>query len=112
MRRRLAVGVVALGLLAAGCGAQHATKAGKATGPVVLRMATRDVDFTGDPAIGYFVQRVAKVSDGAVRVRVFPYWGHGAEDAEQQIVRAVSAGKVDLGAVGTRAFGLLGVTSL
>ena len=62
------------------------------------------------PAVEYFVDRVAELSDGR-----HPYQGRGrgtedfAPGAEQQIVRDVSAGEVDLGWVGTRVFDTIGV---
>jgi TRAP-type C4-dicarboxylate transport system substrate-binding protein len=62
-----------------------------------------------EPAVGYFVQQVGKVSGGAIRVDVVNVWGgDGAPDAEQTVVRDVAAGKADLGWVGTRIFDSLG----
>ncbi|HZQ64942.1 MAG TPA: TRAP transporter substrate-binding protein DctP [Gaiellaceae bacterium] len=111
-RRPAAVAAaIVLAALVAGCGSGSATKAGKATGPVVLRMAIRDVDFAGDPAAGYFVKRVGQLSGGKLRIEVLPYFAGGASGTEQQIVRAVAGGTAELGAVGTRAFDSLGVTS-
>ncbi len=109
----LAAGAIAVVGLSLGCGAPGGTKAGKRDGPVVLRMANRDAetDFAGDPAVGDFVRRVGELSGGVLRIQVAPYWGNGQPGAEAQIVRAVAAGKVDLGAVGTRIFDTLGVSS-
>src|SRR5581483_4275575 len=84
---------------------------GRSTAPVTLKIAIRDGDFGGDPAAGDFVSRVQRLSHGALQLEVESYWGSGAHDAEQQLVRAVSTGKVDLGIVGTRAMDELGVRS-
>jgi TRAP-type transport system periplasmic protein len=101
----LAALVVAAAALAA------AATASRSGAPVVLRMAIRDGDFGGDPAAADFVSRVKRLSHGALKIEVEPDWGNGAHDAEQQLVGAVSTGKVDLGAVGTRALDEFGVTS-
>jgi TRAP-type C4-dicarboxylate transport system substrate-binding protein len=106
-----AVGATVLAALTVGCGTTTATKAGKRNGPLVLRMASRDSDPTFDLGAAYFVNRVGQVSGGALRVEVVPGWGNEKPDVEQQIVRAVTAGKVDLGAVGTRVFDTFGVSS-
>jgi TRAP-type C4-dicarboxylate transport system substrate-binding protein len=50
-------------------------------------------------------------SGGALLIQVVNSWGEFAYDAEQQVVRAVAAGKVDLGWSGARVFDTLGVTS-
>ena len=50
-------------------------------------------------------------SGGNVRVEVVNEWGKFAADAEQQVVRAVAAGQIDLGHAGTRVFDTMGVTS-
>src|SRR5438045_1361699 len=83
-----------------GCQTRSATKAGKSGGPVVLRLAARDISLDGDPAIADFVARVRRLSGGNLRIDVLPYWGNGAPDAERQIVDATAVGKVDLGVVG------------
>jgi len=79
--------------------------------PVVLRLANTNgkIDFT--PAVEYFVKRVEELSGGDFRIEVADEWGGFASDAEQQVVRAVSAGEVDLGWVGTRVFDTLGATN-
>jgi TRAP-type C4-dicarboxylate transport system substrate-binding protein len=68
------------------------------------------LDFT--PAIAYFVSRVEELSGGDLRIEVVHEWGHTLPDAEQEIVRAVSEGEVDLGWVGARVFDTLGVDDL
>jgi TRAP-type transport system periplasmic protein len=103
---------IVIPVLALGCGAGRATKAGKASGPLVLRMASRDSDQAlYDPAAAYFVSRVGQLSGGQVRIVVVSDWASQDPAVEQQIVRDVATDKVDLGAAGTRVFDTLGVSS-
>ena len=92
-------------------GGSGADKAGGSGGPVVLRLANTNgrIDFT--PAVERFAQQVEKLSGGDLRVVAVDQFGNSAPDAEQQVVHAVSKGKVDLGWVGTRVFDTLGVKS-
>ena len=114
-RRRLAALVLAASAALAGaaCGGGGARedKAGGSGKPVVLRLANTNgqLDFT--PAVDYFAQRVEELSGGDLRIQSVDEWGNSASDAEQQVVRDVSTGEVDLGWVGTRAFDALGVES-
>jgi TRAP-type C4-dicarboxylate transport system substrate-binding protein len=62
--------------------------------------------------VQYFVDQVEQLSGGALQIDVSHEWGDFADDAEQQIVRDVAAGKVDLAWVGTRVFDTLGLNSL
>jgi TRAP-type C4-dicarboxylate transport system substrate-binding protein len=64
------------------------------------------------PAMRYFMDRVAALSDGNVRIEGHYEWGSFTPPAEQEVVRAVTAGTVDLGDVAVRAFDTLGVKSL
>jgi TRAP-type transport system periplasmic protein len=88
-----------------------ADKAGGSGEPVVLRMANTYGDLGDLPAIAYFVDRVEELSGGEVRIEVVNGWGNSAPNAEEQVVRSVSTGEVDLGWAGTRIFDTLGVTS-
>ena len=115
IRSRLAALVLAAtaALAAAGCGGggTREDKAGGSGEPVVLRLANTNgqLDFT--PAVDYFAQRVGELSGGDLRIQAVDDWGNSAPSAEQQVVRDVSSGKVDLGWVGTRVFDTLGVES-
>jgi TRAP-type C4-dicarboxylate transport system substrate-binding protein len=102
-----------IALAAVGCtgGGPSADKAGGAGEPVVLRMASTYGDLGDLPAVQYFVDRVGELSGGHVRIEVVDRWGGFASDAEQQVVRDVAAGEVDLGWVGTRVFDTMGVRS-
>jgi TRAP-type C4-dicarboxylate transport system substrate-binding protein len=103
-------GVVAV--LAGGCsGAGSADKAGGSGEPVVLHLANFAGGLDQIPAVEYFVSQVKQRSGGNLRIQVASTWGDYAPDVEQQVVRAVAAGRVDLGWVGTRALDTLGVTS-
>jgi TRAP-type C4-dicarboxylate transport system substrate-binding protein len=116
MKGRARHATVALAVIAAvvagGCGGGGAgDKAGGAGEPVVLRMANAYGDLDDVPAVQYFVSRVEERSGGNIRIQLASPWGDYAADAEQQVVRAVAAGKVDLGWSGTRVFDTIGVTS-
>jgi TRAP-type C4-dicarboxylate transport system substrate-binding protein len=102
-------GIVAI--LAVGCRVQGPVgdKAGGVPGgKAVLRLATVSSQLQERPAIVDFIRRVAALSGGNLRVQVVYNWGTYAPDAEQQIVRAVAADRVDLGVVGSRAFDTMG----
>ena len=86
-------------------------KAGGSGDPVVLTMANTADSFRFSPAIQYFVDRVDELSGGALRVEAHHEWGNFADDAEQQVVRAVAAGDANLAGVGTPVLDTLGVTS-
>src|SRR5918996_3717206 len=111
--RLAALILAAIGALAAvGCGGGGGEdKAGGSGAPVVLRLANTNgqIDFT--PAVDYFAQRVGELSGGDLRIEAVDEWGNSSSDAEQQVVRDVSSGEVDLGWVGTRVFDTLGVES-
>jgi TRAP-type transport system periplasmic protein len=86
-------------------------KAGGSSEPVVLRLANTSgqLDFT--PAVVDFVDRVEELSGGDLRIEALDQWGDFASDAEQQVVKDVAAGEIDLGWVGTRVFDTLDLKS-
>jgi TRAP-type C4-dicarboxylate transport system substrate-binding protein len=86
-------------------------KAGGPGPPVELRLANTGGSIDQTPAVEYFVERVQDLSGGKVRIEVVDQWADFAPDAEQQVVRDVAAGDVDLGWVGSRVFDTLGVKS-
>src|SRR5215217_1999097 len=117
MRGRARLATVALAVIAAvvagGCsgGGAAGDKAGGAGEPVVLRMANAYADLNDVPAVQDFVSQVKERSGGNLRIQLVSPWGDYANDAEQQVVRAVAAGKADLGWAGARVFDTMGVTS-
>jgi TRAP-type transport system periplasmic protein len=117
MKGRIRLATVALAVIAAvvagGCSGDGtgSDKAGGSGEPVVLRMANTASNLEYFPAITDFVGRVKERSGGNVRIEVVDEWGRFAADGEQQVVRAVAAGKVDLGHAGTRVFDTMGVAS-
>jgi TRAP-type C4-dicarboxylate transport system substrate-binding protein len=117
MRGRARLATVALAVIAAvvagGCsrGGAAGDKAGGAGEPVVLRMANAYGDLNDVPAVQDFVSQVKERSGGNLRIQLVSPWGDYANDAEQQVVRAVAAGKADLGWAGARVFDTIGVTS-
>jgi TRAP-type C4-dicarboxylate transport system substrate-binding protein len=114
MRKRtlLTCSLAALAVMAGGCtNAASPDKAGGAEEPVVLRMANGYSSLAYEPAVAYFVERVAELSDGALRIEVVNEWANFASDFEQQIIDDVATGEADLGWVGTRVFDTVDVSS-
>ncbi len=114
------VGVMAAAttLLLVGCGIKTRSgaddKAGGSADPLVLTLASTTHSIPQQvfhPALQYFVDRVKELSHGAVRIDITQGWGAFSPDAEQQVVRDVTAGKIELGWVGTHVFDTVGVTA-
>jgi TRAP-type C4-dicarboxylate transport system substrate-binding protein len=103
--------VAGLAFLVAACASPGGTKAGGASEPVVLHIATVNADLGYTPQISYLADRVSQLSGGNVRIDHVPRVGNFAPAAEQQVVHGVAAGAFDLGFVGTRIFDTLGVRS-
>jgi TRAP-type C4-dicarboxylate transport system substrate-binding protein len=101
----------ALAVAACAGGGGGEDKAGGSGEPLVLRLANTNgsLDFT--PAVVDFVDRVEELSGGDLRIESVDEWGDFASDAEQQVVKDVSDGEIDLGWVGTRVFDTLDVKS-
>jgi TRAP-type C4-dicarboxylate transport system substrate-binding protein len=108
----VALAVIAV-VVAGGCGGGGGTgdKAGGSGEPVVLRMANAYGDLQTTPVVEQFVLQVKARSGGNLRIQVTSRWGDYADDAEQQVVGAVAAGKADLGWAGARVFDTMGVPS-
>lgn len=112
--RRRASALAAVGLvlsLTTACAnlATGGDKAGSRS-PVVLSLATSG--YGPSDALTVFVESVDRLSHGEVRINVVGAFGSYAADSEIQIVRAVAAGDLDLGSVGSNTFDSVGVTSL
>jgi TRAP-type C4-dicarboxylate transport system substrate-binding protein len=102
---------VALGAVGCSGGGASEDKAGGTGEPVVLRMANTYGDLGQLPTVASFVDRVEELSGGDIRIEVLDSYGDFAADVEQQVVRDVATGEVDLGWVGTRVFDTMGVRS-
>jgi TRAP-type C4-dicarboxylate transport system substrate-binding protein len=61
-----------------------------------------------DPAVAFFVRRVAQLSHGRLRIVLDERWGADGTPHEAELLRAVARG-ADLGWARTRAFGEIGV---
>jgi TRAP-type transport system periplasmic protein len=108
-RRLIGAAAAALGCFVAACAVSGGTKAGGASEPVTLRIATVNGDLGYTPQISYLADRVRQLSGGNVRIDHVLSVGNFAPDAEQQVVHGVANGTFDLGFVGTRIFDTLGV---
>ena len=111
LRRLIWAAAAALACVVAGCAAPGGSKAGGASAPVVLRIATVNSGLGYTPQVGYLADRVRQLSGGNVRLEDVSKVGNYAPAAEQQVVRGVAAGTFALGFVGTRIFDTLGVRS-
>ena len=81
--------------------------------PLVLRLANMYLTRANVPEIEWFAADVLESSGGAVRIKIVDGWTHRRDrDEEASVVAALSRGTVDLGWVGARVFGTLGVTAL
>jgi TRAP-type transport system periplasmic protein len=114
-RTRLAMTSFAVmaAIVAGGCGGGEPTggKAGGAAPPVSLQMVNAYGDLDLVPGVQHFVSQVEELSGGNLQIELASGYGDEADDAEQQVVRAVAAGKADLGWAGARVFDTMGVTS-
>jgi TRAP-type C4-dicarboxylate transport system substrate-binding protein len=102
--------VVALAAGAAGCAQGNLDKAGgAATKPIVLTLAND----SGDPSgVQPFADAVSEVSHGALKIKIEgPSRALGDLDSETGVVKAVRAGKAQLGVTGTLAFEGIGIRS-
>ncbi|MET0843129.1 MAG: hypothetical protein ABWY23_04730 [Mycetocola sp.] len=89
------------------------TTAGEAKpDPVTLTMYHIDGDLALDPAADWFIEAVSELSKGRITVDVTSECCGDVIDMEEQLVASVADGGADLGWVGTRVFGDLGVTAL
>ncbi|MDP3207981.1 MAG: hypothetical protein Q8M65_02430, partial [Rhodoglobus sp.] len=79
--------------------------------PVTLTLAHVDGGPELDPAVGWFVDRVAELSDGAITIEVAYGCCGDTVDVEELLVASVADGSADLGWFGTRVLGDLGVTA-
>lgn len=109
-------------LLVSACAAPptQTEAAGTSSEPRVLHMGSPYVDPDGryTPAIPLFTQRLHELSAGQLRVKlafdldgVGDYWA-ALPEGEQEVVRAVASGQLDLGWAGTRVFDTLGAPAV
>jgi TRAP-type transport system periplasmic protein len=107
---RSALIITAIAALAAtGCDGSDANKLGatKQTKAKILTVANGN---SGPPAeLEYFSRALARVSEGRLRIEFRNKWRYGEANTELDLLRDVAAGKADLGWVGSRALGPLGL---
>jgi TRAP-type C4-dicarboxylate transport system substrate-binding protein len=110
MRPHLVIAsLVALGLLAGGCG----SSASKATGarseePITLTLANTNA---GEADVGAWMNAVKRLSAGSIRIELRSSWRADEAQAERGTLADVRAGKVDIAKITARAWDTLGVTS-
>jgi TRAP-type C4-dicarboxylate transport system substrate-binding protein len=114
-RRRVSGGLAAVLLLAAGAACSDAQGVDKAGGDTaVLMLASIDEVNNNGQSFGTqaFVENLAAVSGGRLKVEVTTEFGAGAPDAEAKVVKAIATGEVDGGWPATRAFAAAGLPGL
>jgi len=105
-------------LLAVAAMALHGTavfgaKPGGEDPQAIIRLGTVDAEDRPDAAVvKHFARQVEELSDGGIVVEVVWQAAGSSTDVEQDTVRMVQAGELDLGWVGSRAFDVLGVPTL
>src|SRR5262245_6089946 len=115
MTRTVAGLAASAALVLAACASGNSSggddKAGGDAEPTVLTFADLSFSLESVLAVQDFVGRVEDLSGGALRVDVTHDWGNYAPESQQQVVRDVADGKVDMAWVGTWAFDTLGLNS-
>jgi C4-dicarboxylate-binding protein DctP len=108
------IAAAALAIAAVGCDSGEGTdKAGGPGTPVTLRLATPDrPGLPGAKAIEHFRDEVAKLSDGAVRIKPVYQVGAQTPSFDQAVADRVRVGRVEMALVPARAWDEFGVTSL
>jgi TRAP-type C4-dicarboxylate transport system substrate-binding protein len=106
----LIVGGLAAALSVGGCGGGDTQRAGStpAGATKVLRLANANGSI-GE--LQLFIDKVAKVSNGRLRIEPVNRWRKGQTRYETGLIQDVKAGKADLGWVGSRALASVGVKS-
>ena len=101
-------------VLLAGCSSGAANKAGGSHTPRVLTVGdSNSSDQADTAAIQHFAAQVDKLSHGSLRIRiVYGAGGFATPRGEERVIRAVQAGRFDLGWVGARAWDEFGVNGL
>jgi len=109
MRTRLSLvtALLVTSLAATGCTAQVSTAE-----PVTLSMYHVDGEADLEPAVDWFAERVKELSAGAITIEIERGCCGERVEVEEDLVAAVAGGEADLGWVGTRVFGDLGVAEL
>jgi TRAP-type transport system periplasmic protein len=103
------LGLVAAGAILSGCTGPSTNAVEK---PTTLTLLHVDGEAGLDPAVGWFTQRVAELSDGDITVDVDYLCCGKGHDVEEQLVNRVADGRGQLGWVGTRVFDTVGVLGL
>ena len=102
---RAALLLLALAVLSlSGCGA-----ASKPAGLVLVMESPDTAGIEHDPAVAYFVNRVAQLSGGRLRIEVDNVRPLDGSVDETAVLRAVARGSADLGWAHTRSFGSVNV---
>ncbi len=99
----------ALALGAAACGPGSLDKAGgPVSRPVVLTMADGEGDISN---VQPFATAVSRLSHGSLQIKIEGDWRPSDPNVEADLIKAVQAGKAELGITASRGFDTVGITS-
>ena len=109
-RLGLITGALTAALAVGACGARDTQRAGgePAGTTKVLKLANAN---GSTDELQLFIDQVAKVSNGRLRIEPVSSWRKGETDYETGLIQDVKAGKADLGWVGSRVLAGVGVKS-
>src|SRR5262245_48858308 len=107
---RLLVAPVLAALALSACGGQDVLRAGGAAPPGVQGPTMANSNGSPDE-LQAFVDQVEELSSGRLRIKLVNAWRRGEQHYEQGLFADVKAGKADLGWVGSRVLGNVGVTA-
>lgn len=97
-------------LLLGACGGDDTQRTGGA--PVTKAKVLKLANGNGETeALQVFIDKVAELSDGRLRVEPVNDWRQGDKQYEKRLIEDVAAGKADLGWAGSRALATVGVKS-
>ena len=108
VKLHLVSGVLAAALAIAACGGQDTQRAGGAA-PAKSRVLTLANSNGGTGELQIFIDKVAELSNGRLRIKPSNGWRSGEKQYEKGLFEDVKNGKADLGWVASRALDTVGV---
>lgn len=108
VRSSTVAGVVAVALTVTACGGQETQRGGGAV-PAETRVLTLANGNGGTDELQIFIDQVAELSNGRLRIKPSNAWRYGEEHYERGLFEDVKDGKAELGWVGSRALAGVGV---
>jgi len=108
VKHPLLAGALVAALAFSACGGEDAQRAGGASPATATELTLANGNGQPDE-LQAFAKQVEKLSDGRLRIKFSNGWRSGEKHYEQGLFADVKAGKADLGWVGSRVLGNMGV---